>query len=141
MTTPKPTTSERSESKGRVDLKFPGFEVQFPATNRTVMAIVLAMTVAFTIVVPLCFYQVFNARPEALEQVGDIIGGRKPEKVSVRTDEGEVQTIEVCPPCPECEDYMCDCPACRECPAQVLPPPPPAVPSMVPADIGGGVER
>jgi hypothetical protein len=129
-------------------MKFPGFEVTFPATNRSIMIIAIAGFVAFTLVVSVCSYEVFNARPEALEEVGEIIGGRKPEKVSVRTDDG-IETIEVCPPCPLCEDYVC--PAC---PTGAVGPEPPAVvpetpgPSMIPSDtggipsdIGGGVAR
>jgi hypothetical protein len=106
MTPKKPPIVERTETRGLVELKFPGLEASFPATNRSIMMILVACFASLTIVIPVCFYQIFNARPESLETVGDIIGGRKPEKVPVRTDDG-IEMIEVCPPCPRC-------PSCEE---------------------------
>lgn len=125
MTNKKPPIIERTESRGTVELKFPGLEASFPATNRSAMMIIIAGMIALTIIMPVCFYQVFNARPEALETVGDIIGGRKPEKVQVRTEEG-IEMIEVCPPCPRC-------PTCEEmdCPPRPPTPPRPQPPAMI----------
>jgi len=118
MTPKKPPLVERTETRGLVELKFPGLEASFPATNRSIMIILLACFVSLTIVIPVCFYEIFNARPEALETVGNIIGGRKPEKVQIQTDDG-IEMIEVCPPCPAC-------PSCEElgCTATPEPPPP-----------------
>lgn len=116
-----PPIIERTDTRGIVELKFPGLEASFPATNRSIMMIIIAGMVMLTIIVPVCFYQVFNARPEALETVGDIIGGRKPEKVPVRTSDG-IEMIEVCPPCPRC-------PTCEELGCSTVQEPQPA-PSM-----------
>jgi len=116
MSPKKPPIIERTETRGNVELKFPGLEASFPATNRSIMVIIIAGMIALTVIVPVCFYEIFNARPEALETVGDIIGGRKPEKVPVRTDDG-IEMVEVCPPCPRC-------PTCEE--MGCTPPPPPA---------------
>lgn len=102
----KPPITERTSTRGMVDLKFPRLEASFPATNRSVMVIIIALLMAMTVIVPVCFYEIFNAEPEALETVGDILGGRKPEKVQVRTDDG-IEMIEICPPCPRC-------PTCEE---------------------------
>lgn len=125
MSPKKPPITERTTSRGTVDLKFPGLEASFPATNRSIMVILIAAFAMIIIVVPVCFYEVFNARPESLETVGDILGGRKPDKVPVRTDDG-IEMIEVCPPCPRCP--TCEEMGCQSAP-RPLPPPPPA-PSM-----------
>jgi len=133
---------ERTTSRGTVDLKFPGFEATFPGTNRSVMIIIVAGICALVIILPVCFYQVFSADPEALERVGDILGSddkpREPVKVPVKTNDG-IEIIEVCPPCPdwsreECEERYgacecpdCTCPQCPTCPA-----PAPAPPAMAP---------
>lgn len=125
---------ERTDTKGLVELKFPGFEATFPGTNRSVMVIIVAGFMMLVIVIPVVFYQIFSADPEALERVGDFFDSdnkpREPVKMQVETNDG-IEIIEVCPPCPDCEDMGCmnDCPGCEPCNCPVCPtiPPPPTV--------------
>lgn len=134
---------ERTGTRGMVDLKFPGFEATFPGTNRSIMVIIVAGICALVIILPVCFYQVFSADPEALERVGDILGSdnkpREPVRVPVQTDDG-IEIMEVCPPCPDCEDMgcmdmcpqcqACNCPQCPTCPVpEASEPVPPAMAS------------
>jgi len=132
--TPKKPFLERGESKGLVDLKFPGFEAKFPGTNRSVMVILCTLICALVIMVPTCFYLVFSADPEALQEVGEFFGEEKPRepvKMPVQTDNG-IEIIEVCPPCQDwsheeceerygaCECPACNCPQCPTCPAPAV---------------------
>lgn len=143
---------DRTEARGMVDLKFPGFEARFPGTNRSIMVIIVAGICSLVIIVPVCFYQVFSADPEALERVGEFFGDgkpREPVKMQVQTDYG-IETIEVCPPCQDwsmdqCEDRYgtyecpdCQCPQCPPCsaPVQALPPP---VMAPLPLQKGGAL--
>lgn len=96
--TPNPLI-ERTSSRGTVTLSFPGLEASFPATNRSIMLIIISFLVAITIILPTCFYEIFSATPESLESVGTIFGARKPEKIPIQTDNG-IEIIEACPPCP-----------------------------------------
>ena len=132
--TPKKPIIERTETRGLVDLKFPGFEAKFPGTNRSVMVILCTGICSLVIIIPIVFYQVFSADPEALERVGEFFGDEKPRepvKVPVQTNDG-IEIISVCPPLEreECEERFgdfdcpdCQCPACPQCPAAPLPPP------------------
>jgi len=139
---PKKPLIERTETRGLVELKFPGFEATFPGTNRSVMVIIVSLFLALVIIIPVCFYQVFSASPEALETVGSIFGSddkpREPVQMPVKTDNG-IEIIEVCPPCTDWTPEQCEerygeyqeCPVCQDCPVcQVCPPPPP--PAMLP---------
>jgi hypothetical protein len=128
MTPKNPPIIERTEIRGTVELKFPGLEASFPATNRSIAMILIAGFITIIIVVPVCFYEVFNARPEALETVGNIIGGRKPEKVPIQTDDG-IEMIEVCPPCPQCP--TCEELGCASEPPTITRPQPPEPPAMM----------
>jgi hypothetical protein len=122
MSSTTPPIIERTTSRGTVDLKFPGLEASFPATNRSIMIILIAAFTMIIIVVPVCFYEVFNARPESLETVGDIIGGRKPAKA-----QDGIEIIEPCPPCPRCptcEEMGCSTPAQRSQPPAMISPTP-----------------
>ena len=134
--TPKVPLVERTDTRGLVELKFPGFEATFPGTNRSIMVIVCTGICALVIIVPVCFYQVFSADPEALETVGSIFGGdekpREPVKMQVQTDDG-IEIIEVCPPCQDwnldqCEEHFgqcgAGCPQCPQCQVCPLPAPP-----------------
>lgn len=128
---------EQTKVRGVVELKFPGIEVSFPATNRSFMVIAMTALLAFTVIVPICFYEVFNAKPESLETVGDILRGRKPEKVPVKNVDGDIEMIEVCPPCPACENFNCPaCPICTQCQEEVInqeaSAPEPPLPAMAP---------
>jgi hypothetical protein len=136
---PKPSLVERTDSKGLVELKFPGFEATFPGTNRSTMVIIVAGICALVIIFPVCFYLVFSADPRALESVGHLLSSenkpREPMKVPVRTEDG-IEVIEVCPPCEDWSIDQCEerygacgiecpvCPVCQTCP-------PPAPPAMV----------
>jgi hypothetical protein len=138
---------DRTSVRGMVDLKFPGIEATFPGTNRSVMVIIVAGICALVIIVPVCFYQVFSADPEALERVGEILSSdskpREPVKMQVQTDYG-IETIEVCPPCQDwsldqCEERYgayecpdCQCPQCPQCPAPIQAPIPPAMAPLLP---------
>ena len=92
----------KGRETGKVDLKVPGLEATFPASHTTAMWVIISLLVALSIIIPVCCYEIVNARPEALEEVGNILG-RKPDKVPVQTGDG-IEMIEVCPPCPICED-------------------------------------
>jgi hypothetical protein len=108
---PKIPLIERTDARGLVELNFPGFEITFPATNRSIMVIAVAAFCMLTIVIPVVFYQIFNAEPEALETVGGILGSARergpkdsaPMKLPVKGSNGDIEIIEVCPPCPVCE--------------------------------------
>ena len=129
---PKKPLVERTSTRGDVELKFPGFEATFPATNRSIMIIVCVLFCTLTIVVPSVVYLLVSASPEALEGVGQLFGGdnkpREPVQVPVETDEG-IEIIEVCPPCPDWDRGQCEeeygacgvecpqCPPCPTCPA------------------------
>jgi len=130
---------ERTDSRGLVELKFPGIEATFPGTNRSVMVVLCFGICALVIIIPVCFYQVFSAEPESLERVGQILRGdgkpREPVKMPVQTNNG-IEMIEVCPPCPNCDEMgcmdmcpisECQCPVC-----QPIPPPPLPTPSVIP---------
>jgi hypothetical protein len=49
MSPKKPPIVERTTSRGTVDLKFPGLEASFPATNRSIMVILIAGFIAIII--------------------------------------------------------------------------------------------
>jgi hypothetical protein len=127
--TPKPPLVERTTSRGLVELKFPGFEATFPATNRSIMIIVCVLFCTLTIVVPVVVYLFVSADPETLAGVGHLLGTdekpREPVKMPVKTDDG-IEIIEVCPPCPDWDQEQCEerfgecgviCPQCPVCPA------------------------
>jgi len=70
----------------------------------------------FAVIATICCWLIFvESSSETIESVGEMLGGRKPEKR--QTPDGT--TIEVCPPCPSCEDMGCMefCPQCK------IPPP------------------
>lgn len=111
---------ERTNARGLVEMNFPGFEICFPATNRSIMVIALGALAMITIVVPLCFYEVFSARPESIESILTAFRSssdkdRVPVSVPVKTDDG-IEIIEVCPPC-HCETSLCP----MEVPPEPLP--------------------
>lgn len=133
---PKKPLVERTETRGLVELKFPGFEANFPGTNRSIMVIVCALFCAMTIIIPVVVYLFVSADPETLQGVGHLLGTdrkpREPVKMPVKTNDG-IEIIEVCPPCPDWDREQCEerfgvcgvdcpqCPVCPVCPPQVPP--------------------
>ena len=125
---PKGPITERTEVKGLVDMEIPwvggAIKVCWPATNRSIMVVICAMFCMLCVVLPLCCYIIFiGANPENVTSFGRLFrseDGRKPEKIPVENANGDIEIIEVCPPCEleDCEDD-CFCPTCLACPVQV----------------------
>lgn len=122
---------ERTETRGETAVEFPvwggSFKAKGPATNRSLMLIVFAICATFALTATLCVWLVFvESSAENISSFGELIGGRKPEKR--QTPDGEV--IEVCPPCPSCEELGCMdyCPPCL----QATPTVPAPVPMVMP---------
>lgn len=83
---------ENTDSRGIVDMKFPGFEVSFPCTNRSIMIIAIAFFVMLSVT---CYIIFTQASVENVRSFGEIFGA-KPEKVQVQTDDG-IEIIEAYP--------------------------------------------
>ena len=122
----RPPIIERTESRGSGTIEFPvwggSFKATGPATNRSLMLIIFAACVTIAVTASICCWLIFvEGSAENIEGIGSMFG-RKPEKR--QTPDGEF--IEVCPPCPSCDDMGC-MDMCAVCPQCVSYPPSPAV--------------
>jgi hypothetical protein len=108
-------------------------EGEWPATSRSSTLSIFAVCMTLAVTATICVWLIFvESSAENIASFGDLIGGRKPEKR--QTPSGEV--IEVCPPCPDCEDMgcmdFCPVPPPCNCQSSVSVVPPKLAPSVVP---------
>lgn len=134
--------TERTNTSGLFEFSAPvvgggKLEFRWPATNRSAMVTITVFLCCVSLVIivasTITIWLIASGDPENISHVLSAFAREKddedqlrtPERVPVKTGSGDIEIIEVCPPCPD-PDCEIDCP----CPSCLVQMPCPVCPTM-----------